>query len=89
VIRDYAARLPLFAAERDELETSFLQQAALCTSASLEERRALSCTAFSEAEAATKRWTDRVQAQPSRHIVPLYHQYAWYLHNKQAQFNPK
>jgi dipeptidase len=89
VLRDYASRFPLFAAERDEMETRFLQQADACATAPLEERRALSQRAFSEADAAMKRWTERVQRQPARHSMPLYHRFAWYLHNKNAHFRPK
>ncbi|MDD5367658.1 MAG: C69 family dipeptidase [Anaerolineaceae bacterium] len=86
VIRDYAARLPLFIAERDDLEKRFLRQVVDCSTASLEERRAFSQTAFNEADIATKRWTERVRAQPVRSVMPLYHRYAWNINNKGAHF---
>ena len=62
VQRDYRARHAVFAAERDALESSFVERAA--RAGSVEERRALSEACLAEAETARARWRARVEAVP-------------------------
>ena len=84
VLRDYAARLSLYRAERDAVEKEFIQGAAGAkTSAG---GAAFSAQCFAQAEAATRRWTGQVQAAPLTRGAPFWYVQAWRNVNRQASF---
>jgi secernin len=84
VIRDYATRIPIFQHERDEMEESFSRGCQQVADRGHGERALFSKRCFSQAEEATRHWTEQVctieiQSRPGR----LY-QAAWQGFNKQA-----
>jgi hypothetical protein len=84
-LRSYAARLPLYAAERDALEHRFVEEAMARRSAPPEERATYSARCFAEADAAEQQWTARVLGAggPTRQ-GPLYAA-AWRRFNREAR----
>ena len=94
VIRDYAARLPLYREERDSLEDRFLSQAGelydRCQLAGPEERAAalseFTADCFQRAADATETWIKKVSAQPVQHRAPLRFTASWNRFNRQSGF---
>ena len=94
VIRDYAARLPLYREERDALEAAFLSKAAEMyekyQSASEEERAsalaAFTASCFERAAEATARWTEAVSSAPVQQRPPMLFSMAWNKFDRQAGF---
>ncbi|RLC74896.1 MAG: peptidase U34 [Chloroflexi bacterium] len=94
VIRDYAARLPLYREERDALEAAFLSEAAEMyekyQSASEEERAsalaAFTASCFERASEATARWTETVSSAPVQRRPSRLFSMAWNKFNQQASF---
>ena len=92
VIRDYATRLPLYRADRDTLEATFLREAAeayeVHRQVSAQERAApladLTASCFERASEATAGWTERVKQVPVRHRPSRLFSLAWNQVNKQA-----
>jgi dipeptidase len=92
VIRDYPGRLPLYRAERDALEASFLSEAAdiyrqTCGLGDSERAQPLSdltASCFERAATATARWTERVSSVPVRQRPPMPFSLAWNIVNRQA-----
>jgi dipeptidase len=84
-LRSYAARLPLYAAERDALEHRFVEEAMARRSAPPEERATYSARCFADADAAEQQWTARVLGAggPTRQ-GPLYAA-AWRRFNREAR----
>ncbi len=96
MIRDYATRLPLYKAERDALEASFLQEAAKMYGAYRdvgdEERVApladFTASCFKRASEATSRWAELVASTPVRHRPPVWFSWAWKRFNREAGYRP-
>ncbi|MGD9145814.1 MAG: C69 family dipeptidase [Anaerolineae bacterium] len=92
VIRDYPGRLPLYRAERDALEASFLSEAAdiyqqtrnLGDSERAQPLGDFSASCFKRAAAATARWTERVSSVPVRQRPPILFSLAWNIVDRQA-----
>jgi len=93
VIRDYAARLPIYRDERDALEATFLREAAEIheryRGASADERAeplaAFTASCFERASEATARWTKTVTFVPARRS-PVLFSIAWDKFDTQAKF---
>lgn len=92
VIRDYGTRLPLYQAERDALEATFLREASQAydcyKGASSRERAAplaaLTASCFERARRATAEWTERVQAaKVQQRPGPLF-SLAWKILDRKA-----
>jgi len=94
VIRDYATRLPVYRAERDALEATFLREAAEVYAryrgVSARERgeplRSFTASCFERAARATAHWVEAVAATPVRYHPPMLFSMAWNGFNKQAGF---
>jgi secernin len=94
VIRDYASRMPLYRAERDTLEATFLREAAgYCAryhQADAQERAApmaaFTASCFERAGKATADWTEKVLSLPVRHRPSRLFALAWNQCDKQAGF---
>ena len=92
VLRDYAHRLPLYRAERDALESTFLEEAARAYEAyrrvDAAERAAplaaLTAACFRRAGEATAAWTERVSRAPVQRRPGLLFSLAWKQWNRQA-----
>jgi len=92
VLQDYATRLPLYRAERDALEASFLAEAARiyeCYRGESSQERAAPLAAFTascfrQAREATDDWTARVQAAQIRRRPGQLYSLAWKRWNRQA-----
>ncbi len=84
ILRNYPARWPLIAAEREMLQERFLEGAAQAACAPVGQRRAFSERCFLEADAADSRWLERVRAQASPHRMTFYGAQAWNGFNKKA-----
>lgn len=83
-LRDYPARMVLYAAERDQLEREFVEGALACRTSPVEERTAYMQDCFSRAEAAEAKWSSRVLAESgSARMGPLYAS-AWAKFNREA-----
>ncbi len=94
VIDDYAARMPLYAAERDELEAVFVaQEEALyrrIQGAAAPEREAALAEfdrrCFDRAASATRRWTEQVLAVPATSRPSRTHRKFWHKQNLLGNF---
>jgi dipeptidase len=92
VIRDFPGRLPLYRQERDDLEASFLAEAADVyhqhRGLPVEERAqaldAFTASCFARAASATVRWTERVSSMPVRQRPPWLFARAWDIVDRQA-----
>lgn len=84
-LRDYRTRLPLYQADRDVLEESFIERAGLAAGAAKEARFNFSQTCFQEADEARRRWLDQVHAQPLQRRLRLLYALAWGKFNRQAK----
>jgi dipeptidase len=84
VVRDYAVRLPLYKAERDELERKFIRDWEDTQLAPLQARAELTARCFSEAGQATKRWIESVRSIPVQNRSEVLYALAWRNFNKQA-----
>ncbi len=93
VLEDYPARLALYRAERDALETEFVTGATQLVAAVRDlppARRQARLATFSaecwqRARAAEARWTEQVLAAPGRPHWPSPHHLAWQKFNRAAQ----
>jgi dipeptidase len=84
VILDYATRYPLFAANRDALEASFLAEEATLRSASPAERAAFSARCIERGSTALAEWTARVEAAPITRPAPWLYRRRWARQNQAA-----
>ena len=97
VIRDYAARLPVYRDERDALEATFLDEAAGIAGEYRRAdgaQRALPLAAFTRccferAAAATARWTEDVSSAPVQRRSPRLFSMAWSRFNSQSLIERK
>ncbi len=94
VIRDYAARMPLYRGERDALEAEFLSKAAGMRAkyrgANEEERAeplvAFTASCFERAAEAAARWSESVSSAPVQRRPPRLFTMAWDKFDQQAGF---
>jgi dipeptidase len=84
VVRDYAVRLPLYKAERDELERKFIGDWEETRHAGVQPRAAFTAGCFKEAGQATERWIERVRSVPVQNRSEVLYALAWRNFNKQA-----
>lgn len=84
-LRNYATLLPMYRAERDQLEQRFVEGAMGCRHAPLEERAAYSGRCFEEARAAERGWLDRVSAANTSSTQGPLHAVAWSKMNRAAK----
>ncbi len=86
VIQDYAGRLPLYCAGRDQLEAGFLQQAGQMHSAPARERLAFSEGCLGQTRQARANWIADVTAAPVAGRRSFHYTRAWRGFNRQAHF---
>ncbi|MDW8319192.1 MAG: C69 family dipeptidase [Anaerolineae bacterium] len=86
VLRDYAARLPLVAEERDARERQLIAEAEVVAGRPAAERAAFTAQSFAQADAAAQRWLERVRREPVRSPAPWHHRLAWTGFNRSASF---
>jgi secernin len=86
VIRDYATRLALYRAERDQMEARFVTEAMASRRNSLDERREFAARCFVEADRANSRWLKQVRATPVKHPAPFLYRRAWKKFNQGSDF---
>jgi dipeptidase len=84
VILDYPTRHPLFAADRDALEASFLAEEAALRGASPAERGAFSGRCAARAAAALAEWTGRVEAAAITRPASWLYRRRWAKQNRAA-----
>lgn len=87
-LRDYDARIKLYAADRDGLEADFIQGARALRKASKKKRAAYSAKCFADAERAEQVWRKRVQASPepeAKDRMKKLYLYEWRKLNEAAQ----
>jgi hypothetical protein len=83
VLLDYPTRVAAFAADRSEMEASFLEMVARCD-ASPEARRKFSQACFHYAGQALSAWLERVRALPVKNTPAFYYANAWQGLNRLA-----
>jgi len=83
-LRDYAARLPLYRADRDTLEAEFIASAAGYGGESVAGRADFSAQCFARAAEATGRWLAEIKDQKIEKQLPLHYALAWRGFNRQA-----
>ncbi len=76
-LRNYAAALPLYAAERDGLERSFVAGALACREGAPEERAAFSARCWATADQAEAGWRERLAAARLPDRRPFLYASAW------------
>jgi dipeptidase len=89
VIRDYPTRLSLYREEREELEATFLREAAQMRDRCEDHAGGLAdftASCFERAGEATAEWTAAVSSSPIEHRAPMLFSLAWRRFNKQASF---
>jgi hypothetical protein len=84
VILDYVTRYPLFAADQDALEGSFLAEEATLRGTSPAERGAFSARCIERGSAALAEWTARVEAAPISRPAPWLYRRQWARQNRAA-----
>jgi len=82
-LRDYATRIALYQAERDELERRFISGAFTCA-----DRTTYSARCFAEADQATRRWIECVRPADVLTHQTVLHSLAWRNFNRQANMPP-
>jgi len=84
---DYPARLALYRADRDALEARFLAEAREQRAKPAGERAEFTARCFDEAEQATTRWVDRLQATPTDRKLARRYLKIWETLVKEAGYN--
>lgn len=80
---NYAERIKVYASQRDELETRFVESALAMADAPAEERAAFSAQCFREAERAEADWLKQIEkVPPTKSTV---NNNAWRNFNKAAK----
>jgi dipeptidase len=94
VIRDYPTRMPIYLQERDNLEATFLHEAAemreryegVSAKERAEPLASFTMSCFERAAAATEGWSGIVASTPVQHRPPLLFSMAWNGFDRQAAF---
>ena len=84
VLKNYPARAAIFQADRDALETEFIEGALALRGGSVEERKAYSETCFQKAADVEKGWLEQVIKVPVKQKI--LHSLAWKGFNKKAKY---
>jgi secernin len=88
LLDDYAGRLPLFKAERDFLETDFIDKAQEYSLLDKTGRAALTAECFLRSAEAERRWIQKVGAAAPAGDANVLFKIAWKNFNRQAGFTP-
>ncbi|HEX2981463.1 MAG TPA: C69 family dipeptidase [Anaerolineaceae bacterium] len=88
VIMDHAHRLPVYAAERDALEKSWLVEEERLRGCGVEERAAFTQRCFATAVEKTAEWTRQAQAVPVQHKPAFHFTTAWKRFDREAHMPP-
>ncbi len=83
-LHDYAARLPVYAARRDALESGFLKAEAFERGRPAAERLAFSTRCFQAATAAENDWLQSIRELPVRQRRSWHHARAWARADREA-----
>jgi dipeptidase len=87
-LRDPAALIGLYRAEREGLEQEFVERALALAGCPAEERAAFARSCFAQADAAERRWLEKVAGEKvGRRLDPLYRR-AWDRLNRQVGLAP-
>jgi secernin len=84
VLKDYATRSTVYTAERDQLESQFIEQAELNGDLQATERLAISKQCYEEAWSATEKWIDAVRNTSIIKKNQFYYAWAWERFNREA-----
>jgi secernin len=84
VLRDFAARLSVFSAERDLMEKRFLAEAVFYEAAEEERKLQFSQECFNDAGQIEDEWINRLKDKPLESRMPVYHSLAWRGFNRKA-----
>jgi dipeptidase len=84
VLKDYATRLAVYQAERDQMEARFVAGAREHQAKAAAERAAFTAQCFQEADQATDRWTEQVIAVPPQQKLPRSYRKVWEKLDKQC-----
>lgn len=87
VLRDYATRLAVYRAERDQMEARFLAGAREVRAQPTAKRAAFTAQCFEEADQATERWTEQVHATPPQQKLPRRYLRVWEKATKECGYN--
>ena len=87
VLTDYATRLGVYRAERDQMEARFLAEAVNYQNESAAERAAFTARCFEEADQATDRWAEQVAAMPPQVKLPRRYRQVWEKATKASGYN--
>ena len=81
---DYSERLKVYKAERDRLETDFINEAFSVRDQPMETRADFSAQCFTKSEKAEEEWLEKVERFPVINPQSWYHRLAWNNVNKGA-----
>ncbi|MBN1265051.1 MAG: C69 family dipeptidase [Anaerolineales bacterium] len=84
VLRDYAVRLAAFQAERDLLESRFLEEANFYQNMSTGKKLQFSQACFSDGDHIELEWINRIKDRGLETQMPVYHALAWKGFNRKA-----
>jgi secernin len=88
VLKDYGARMAAFVAERDALETQFVEDGLNIVSASTKQRGKYSADCFSKASTQETEWLKRVREIPAHPRRAWLYNIAWGKFNQEAKITP-
>lgn len=87
-LRDYAARIQSYAAERDDLEAGFVSAALASAQCTGDERAAMTARCFAESDAAEARWLEQLLAVRRGGRRTWHHRLAWDSANRRSGMPP-
>lgn len=85
ILRDYTALQPVIQAERDAVESDFLDAVGTYHDLSVEEKRTFTQSCFSRSDGLETDWLNKIKAQSVKHRRPFVHKFAWKKFDKSAQ----
>jgi len=83
-LRDFAARLAVFNAERDLIEKRFLAESVFFEAAEENKKLQFSQECFNDASRIEEEWINRIKDKPLESRMPVYHALAWRGFNRKA-----
>jgi dipeptidase len=86
VVEDYAARRQVFIAERDAMQTAFLNRVDGAAGASAQERLILSTDCLAQSRLATRRWAEQVSQLPYQKKAGSLYLTAWKKINLEGKY---
>lgn len=84
-LRDYENCIQIYQAERDELETEFVENALQMMDATQPARRKLVNDCFARADEAEMQWLQRLKSQKAQKLRKWFYSKAWDRFNKKAE----